>query len=98
MLKEICEKAHQTKSKTLVQDLRQELNQLQEVTKIIIQSDLKENDKKEWFEIMTNYLNGIEQEDKVLLLDCLEYALIPYLEKMELLKQEMEKSTRRLEK
>ncbi len=91
MLKKICEKAHQTKSKTLVQDLRQELNQLQEVTKIIIQSDLKENDKKEWLEIMTDYLNGIEQEDKVLLLDCLEYALIPYLEKTELLKQEMEK-------
>jgi len=35
MLKEICEKAHQTKSKTLVQDLRQELNQLQEKVEII---------------------------------------------------------------
>ena len=52
---------------------------------------LEENDKKEWFEIMTNYLNGIQQRDKVLLLDCLEYALIPYLEKTGLLKQEMEK-------
>ena len=43
--------------------------------------------KAEWLEIMTNYLNGIQQKDKVLLLDCLEYALIPYLEKTELLKQ-----------
>lgn len=88
MLKEICEKAHQTKSKTLVQDLRQELNQLQEITKIIIQSELEESDKKEWLEIMTNYLNGIQHEDKVLLLDCLEYALIPYLEKNRIIKTE----------
>ena len=91
MLKEICEKAHQTKSKTVIQDLQQELYQLQDLPKIIIQSNLEENDKKEWFEIMTNYLNGIQQRDKVLLLDCLEYALIPYLEKTGLLKQEMEK-------
>ncbi len=91
MLKEICERAHQTKSKTLVQDLRQELNQLQEITKVIIKSNLEENDRKEWLEIMTNCLNGIQQSDKVLLLDCLEYALIPYLEKTKLLKQEMEK-------
>lgn len=91
MLTEICERAHQTKSKTLVQDLRKELNQLQEITKIIIQNNLEENDRKEWLEIMTNFLNGIQQEDKVLLLDCLEYALIPYLKKTNLLKQEMEK-------
>lgn len=90
MLMEICKKAHETKCKTLVEDLYQELNKLQKITNNIIQSDLKDNEKKEWLEIINNYINGIQQRDKVLLLDCLEYALIPYLQKTELL-EEMEK-------
>lgn len=90
MLMEICQKAHETKCKTLVEDLYQELNKLKKITNTIIQSDLKDSEKKEWLEIIDDYINGIHQRDKVLLLDCLEYALIPYLKKTELLK-EMEK-------
>lgn len=91
MLKEICEKAHQTKSETLVQDLQQELKELQEITSNIIQSDLSNIAKNDWLEIITNYMDGIQQKDKVLLLDCLEYALIPYLEKLGLIEKKMEK-------
>lgn len=91
MLKEICEKAHKTKSKTLVEDLYQELHNLQNITSKIIESDLDSYDKKNWIEIITNYMDGIQQRDKVLLLDCLEYALIPYLEKIGLIDKEVEK-------
>lgn len=91
MLKEICKKAHKTKSKTLVEDLYQELHNLQDITSKIIESDLDSYDKKNWIEIITNYMDGIQQRDKVLLLDCLEYALIPYLEKIGLIDKEMEK-------
>lgn len=91
MLKEICKKAHETKSKTLVQDLYQELYKLKDITNNIIQSNLTDAEKKNWLEIITNYMDAIQQKDKVLLLDCLEYALIPYLEEIGLIKQEMEK-------
>lgn len=90
MLREICEKAHKTKCETLVEDLYQELQKLQKVTNNIIQGDLRGSEKREWLEIINDYINGIQQRDKVLLLDCLEYALIPYLEKTGLV-EEMEK-------
>lgn len=90
MLREICKKAHETKSKTLVQDLYKELSNLKNITNDIIQSNLSNTIKEEWLEIITNYMDGIQQSDKVLLLDCLEYALLPYLTKIELLNQEME--------
>lgn len=91
MLKEICKRAHETKNETLVEDLYQELHNLQNITSKIIESDLNSYDKKNWLEIITNYMDGIQQRDKVLLLDCLEYALIPYLEKIGLIDKEMEK-------
>ncbi len=90
MLIEICKKAHETKCETLVQDLYQELNKLQEITNNIIRGNLKDSEKSEWLEIINDYINGIQRRDKVLLLDCLEYALIPYLQKIGLL-EEMEK-------
>lgn len=91
MLKEICKRAHETKNETLVEDLYQELHNLQNITSKIIESDLNSYDKKNWLEIITNYMDGIQHRDKVLLLDCLEYALIPYLEKIGLIDKEMEK-------
>ena len=90
MLREICEKAYKTKCRTLVEDLYQELQKLQKITNNIIQDDLRDSEKREWLEIINDYINGIQQRDKVLLLDCLEYALIPYLEKIGLV-EEMEK-------
>lgn len=90
MLKEICKKAHETKCKTLISDLYQELNSMKNITNNILQSNLENNVKKDWLEIMKNYMDGIQQRDKVLLLDCLEYAIIPYLEEMGLIEKEME--------
>lgn len=91
MLREICKRAQENKSETLVKDLYQELHNLQDITSKIIESDLNSYDKKKWLEIITNYMDGIQQRDKVLLLDCLQYALIPYLEKVGLIEKEMEK-------
>lgn len=91
MLREICKRAQENKSETLVKDLYQELHNLQDITSKIIESDLNSYDKKNWLEIITNYMDGIQQRDKVLLLDCLQYALIPYLEKIGLIDKEMEK-------
>lgn len=48
MLIEICKKAHETKCETLVQDLYQELNKLQEITNNIIRGNLKDSEKSEW--------------------------------------------------
>lgn len=79
----ICENANKISPNDLVIDLKKRLYLLQEMTIKISQSNRTDKEKEEWFEILSLFMDGVEQKDKVLLTDCIKYAIIPYLRKME---------------
>lgn len=83
MFEKICGNANQLDTNNLVISLKSKLYPLQEMTIKIAQKKGTKEEKEEWFEIVSFLMEGIEQKDKVLLIDCIKYAIIPYLTKLE---------------
>lgn len=83
MFQEVCENANHLDTNNLVINLKSKLYLLQEMTIKIAQKNGTKEEKEEWFEIVSFLMEGIEQKDKVLLIDCIKYAIIPYLTKLE---------------
>lgn len=83
MFEEIYENVNRLDTNSLVINLKSKLYPLQEITIKIAQKNATKKEKEEWFEMLSFLMEGIEQKDKVLLIDCIKYAIIPYLTKLE---------------